>query len=587
MNNKPGTTGDTGVLIATLTAIGVGVCLCLSLFLAGLITGEAVPFNPLVLVIYLATGKLHVSSMTWVVAALFAGIVLTIAGLVSWRVFKARGRRVRGDNKARLTGGRSARQALQRNVVAEKAQRLGITGDNPVGYRLGRAVDTGEILYGDFESVSLMLSGPRGGKTAGYAIPLLLEAPGCVLATSNKRDLVDATRYAREQLGEKVWVFDPCNILGRPGTMWWNPLTYLTSPAYGGSLFSRATHLAKVLGDAARAGTSTKAYDSFWDGGGEQIRACLLAAAALEHRSMADVYTWVQSTLDETPIDILRNHGMGELAALLRAQMDLPAVTKGGMWAHARSGLEWVGDPETRAWWDGGGAEFNPAVFVQTRQALYSMSVDGAAISPLVAALTAVTCLAAENYAQAQHGGRLSTPMMVVLDEAANVCPWRELPRLYSHMGSKGICLHTILQSWSQGVSVWGEAGMNMLWSAANNVLYAGGVKETEILAKISKLIGTYRTSQRSTSLSKGVRSTSISQNSLEVPIASEAELAALPAWRAWLFASKSRPTLIKLLPWFEGENQELVEESIARYGSNATPSSSAALGGVRDAWTN
>nr|MCW1079829.1 hypothetical protein [Streptococcus anginosus] len=76
-----------------------------------------------------------------------------------------------------------------------------------------------------------------------------------------------ATRYAREQLGERVWVFDPCNILQKPGTMWWNPLTYLTNAAYGGSLFSRATHLAKVLGDAARAGMSTKAYDSFWDGG--------------------------------------------------------------------------------------------------------------------------------------------------------------------------------------------------------------------------------------------------------------------------------------------------------------------------------
>ena len=46
-----------------------------------------------------------------------------------------------------------------------------------------------------------------------------------------------------------------------------------------------------------------------------------------------------------------------------------------------------------------------------------------------------------------------------VLDEAANVCRWRDLPNLYSHYGSRGIILMTILQSWSQGVEVWVSPG--------------------------------------------------------------------------------------------------------------------------------
>ena len=54
--------------------------------------------------------------------------------------------------------------------------------------------------------------------------------------------------------------------------------------------------------------------------------------------------------------------------------------------------------------------------------------------------------------------------MVGVLDEAANVCRWRELPNLYSHYGSRGIVLMTILQSWSQGVEVWGRDGMRKLW---------------------------------------------------------------------------------------------------------------------------
>ena len=40
----------------------------------------------------------------------------------------------------------------------------------------------------------------------------------------------------------------------------------------------------------------------------------------------------------------------------------------------------------------------------------------------------------------------------------------------------------TILQSWSQGVDVWGESGMKKLWSAANIKVYGGGVSETAFL---------------------------------------------------------------------------------------------------------
>src|SRR5674536_386111 len=37
--------------------------------------------------------------------------------------------------------------------------------------------------------------------------------------------------------------------------------------------------------------------------------------------------------------------------------------------------------------------------------------------------------------------------------------------RLYSHLGSRGIVVLTILQSYAQGVGVWGETGMKALWS--------------------------------------------------------------------------------------------------------------------------
>ena len=111
--------------------------------------------------------------------------------------------------------------------------------------------------------------------------------------------------------------------------------------------------------------------------------------------------------------------------------------------------------------------------------------------------LTVALTDAAEQFAKLSPRGRLSLPFVGVLDEAANVCRWRELPDLYSHYGSRSICLMTILQSWSQGVEVWGRDGMRKLWSAANVKVYGGGVSEVEFLKELSSLIGDFELQHR------------------------------------------------------------------------------------------
>ncbi len=97
-------------------------------------------------------------------------------------------------------------------------------------------------------------------------------------------------------------------------------------------------------------------------------------------------------------------------------------------------------------------------------------------------ALTVATVEAAERLAKTQRGGRMSTPLVCILDEAANVCRWQDLPDLYSHYGSRGIPIMSIFQSYSQGIDVFGRDGMRKLFSAANEVVYLGGVKESEWL---------------------------------------------------------------------------------------------------------
>ena len=166
----------------------------------------------------------------------------------------------------------------------------------------------------------------------------------------------------------------------------------------------------------------------------------------------------------------------------------------------------------------------------RSRETLYSLSKEGrGSCAALVTALTLAVCEAAEELAKRSPAGRLPVPMVVVLDEAANVCRWRKLPELYSHYGSRGICLMTILQSWSQGVEVWGKDGMSKLWSAATIKVYGGGVSEVEFLEQLSRLIGDFDLESRSLTHASRGGGRSVNRSVRRERILDVADLGALP----------------------------------------------------------
>lgn len=206
---------------------------------------------------------------------------------------------------------------------------------------------------------------------------------------------------------------------------------------------------------------------------------------------------------------------------------------------------------------------------------MLAIAAGGGSCAALVAGLTIAVTEAAEELAKRSPQGRLAVPLVGVLDEAANVCRWRELPDLYSHYGSRGIVLSTILQSFSQGVEVWGKTGMEKLWSAATIKLYGGGVSEVEFLEQLSRLIGDFDLPSTSVTRSagrNGGRSTSRSVR--RERILAVADLAALPPGRVIVLGSGARPTLARTLAWMDGPDADAVRQSIARHDpAAATPS--------------
>lgn len=526
-------------------------------------TGAELPGDPFSLLFALLGGKLDWPGVAgwWVLGGMLA-VFLTLGVMVALVAHRIRRGRTRVDRAASYMGRGRDVEALSRKSAQATAERLGVV-DSP-GVPIGRTVTGAHLLYGSWEDMHIDIWGPRTGKTTSRAVPAILDAPGAVLVTSNKRDVVDATRDVRAKAGP-VWVFDPQAIALEAPSWWWNPLSYVTDEVKAAKL---AEHFAVGSRDP---GAKTDAY---FDPAGQDLLAGLLLAAALDNRAITDVYTWLTRPMDDTAVDILRAHDFTLTADQVAGVVDAPEKQRGGVFGTAQQMASCLTNRQVAAWVTPRGAadtrpHFDPEGFVRDGGTLYSLSKEGRGTAgPLVTALTVAVAEAAEELAAHSAGGRLSTPLLGVLDEAANVCRWRELPNLYSHYGSRGIVLMTILQSWSQGVEVWGESGMKKLWSAANVKVYGGGVNEATFLEDLSRTIGDYDRLATSSSYGRGQRT--VSQHLHRERILDVADLAAMPKGRAVVLASGSRPTLIRTQPWMSGPHADEVRASIAAHDPQA-----------------
>ncbi|NUU08381.1 TraM recognition domain-containing protein [Leifsonia sp. C5G2] len=551
-----------GIVIVIVGVFGVNLAVRLGHQLDH--TGVTLSSDPFTLTFQVLMGKVPwPPSGTWIIAVV-AAIVLALAVLIIVAIARYRKARTRVDRSAAYMGRGRDVADLSRKSALEKAQRLGVA-DAP-GVPIGRTVASGQPLYGSWEDMHIDIWGPRTGKTTSRAVPAILAAPGGVLVTSNKRDVVDATRDVREKAGP-VWVFDPQGIALEEPTWWWNPLSYVTDEV-------RAAKMAQHFASGSR-DTDAKT-DSYFDPAGKDLLAGLLLAAALDNRPITDVYTWLTRPADDTAVEILRQHGFPLTADQVAGVIDAPEKQRGGVYGTAQQMASCLTNRQVARWVTplGGNTadrrpQFSPDAFVRGGGTLYSLSKEGQGTAgPLVTALTVAVVEAAEERAARSAGGRLTTPLLGVLDEAANVCRWRDLPNLYSHYGSRGIVLMTILQSWSQGVEVWGESGMRKLWSASNVKVYGGGVSEAGFLEDLSRVIGDYDRLSSSTSSGRGQRT--VSQQLHRERILDVADLAAMPKGRAVVLSSGSRPTLIRTQPWMTGPRAAEVRASIAAHDPQA-----------------
>lgn len=531
---------------------------------------QDMPVNPIAIVAGMIKGELRWPTGATVILVL---VVAALVGFVLWRRRAAAKRmigRLAVDDKADVMGNGGAIAALTEAGVREKATQLGVRlgyNDAP-GVPIGVAVADGTMLYGSYEDLHLDIWGPRQGKSSSRVIPAILSAIGPVLATSNKRDVVDATRDVREAKGSRTFVFDPQGVAAEDPTWYWNPLDWVDANSDGCEM--RAARLAGHFADGDSGSDSGR--DNFFDPEAEDLLAGLFLAAAVAGKPITQIWEWVTTPDNDDPVEFLRDAGHNFSASGLAAQYRADPRTRSGIFSTAKKMVrclklrnvhKWV-TPRTSTD-EPARAQFDELEFIENNGTLYSLSLEGrGSAAPLVSALTEAVIDVAMRKASRSAYGRLPIPLLAVLDEAANVVRWKDLPKQYSHFGSRGIVVMTVLQSWAQGARCWGDDGMNALWSAANIKVFGSGVDDANFLRERSEAIGEHSAISGSVSESKGGKSYSRSLGSSKT--FSVQALATLPRGRAIVFSSGAPPVLVRTVPWWEGEYAAQVKKSIEQH---------------------
>lgn len=490
----------------------------------------------------------------WAYWAVLAALVaaLLAAGFVVWQTVDSLRHKTQHDPR-RLVGVATrtdvATVASKKALLARsKTLRPSLINAraSDVGYLLGRS--RGMEVWASVEDSILLLGPPRSGKGLHVVINAILDAPGAVVTTATRPDNIAATITARQKVGP-VAVFDPQRLAaGLPSGLRWSPVRGCEDPL---TAMIRATGLASATGLSAGGVES----GGFWEGKTRTALQSLLHAAALDHRTPAELFAWTLSPSSASDaVAILASHpsaaaGWGES---LDSMIHSDARTRDSIWMGVSLALSSLADPRVLdAVTPRPGEHFDPVEFLTGNGALYLLATGaGAGASwSLVAAFIEDLVETARRLAAASPGARLDPPLLLALDEIGNLSPLPSLPVLMAEGGGTGITTMPVLQSLSQARDKWGDHAAGAIWDASIAKIILGGTSSARDLQDLSALIG--ERDEKTDTISVGdYGSRSLQRSTRRVAVLPPEAIRTLPFGTALVLLRSSSPLVTDLRPW-------------------------------------
>ncbi|MFQ2845603.1 type IV secretory system conjugative DNA transfer family protein [Mycobacterium paragordonae] len=427
----------------------------------------------------------------------------------------------------------------------------------------------GAVVAASARGAALVIGPPGSGKTQSVIMPSVAYAPGAVVSTSMKAEVLAATHVTRSVRG-KCWLFDPGGTTVPAGVIGlrWNPLCDVSD-------WDSARSVAARLTGPARAGAGASHQGDHWTDRAETWLAVLLYAAWLSTREgdLAALARWSMNPTAAGPeceaIFIVAGQdgddGATIAATLLDSLLSVPdreresiASTLGRIMniytssAALRSGIS---------------PNFDVHAFVRSTDTVYiTAPVDRQRdYAPLIAGFLESVRLAQYHRRQAVDLGTetQTAPVTFVLDEAANTAPI-PLPNVVSEAGGQGLHLVVAFQDLSQARARWGQAAEGFLTLFPEKLILAG-MNDRSTADMLSKISGDYDRMTISVNEPGKSLSTSMSgrphfsttrgqpgysYHTTRTPVLSVADITGVPAGQG-LYYGPGGWELITLNPWW------------------------------------
>jgi type IV secretion system protein VirD4 len=331
---------------------------------------------------------------------------------------------------------------------------------------------------------SVIVFGPtQSHKTSGMAVPSILAWDGPVLAASVKTDLIAHTLGYRRTLGA-VHCFDPSGSTGLESATW--------SPLPASRTWPGARRSAAGLTEVAKGSVGSMSDGDFWYATAARMLAPLLFAAASGRRDMSDVVRWVDTQEEDEVLHLLADTGVPEALNAARATFGKEDRQRSSIYTTVETILEPFADAGSCTDPFGAGPVelVDPASLVSGANTLYlcAPAHDQRRLTPLFVSVIRQTI--EHVYDRVTRTGQpLDPPLLVVLDEAANIAPLADLDALASTAAGHGIQLVTIWHDLAQINARYGPRATTVV----NNhraKLFLSGISDPSTLEYASQLIG-------------------------------------------------------------------------------------------------
>ena len=240
-----------------------------------------------------------------------------------------------------------------------------------------------------------------------------------------------------------------------------------------------------------------------WTERAQALLAPVLHAAALEGAELATVLSWIDRRQAAPALGILDREGAGIAGDLLAGIAATDEREQSGIWSTA-SGVLAAYRSEAALATTVRRRLRSPGLLRLVGHSLYMRhrAAPGAGRTALVVGL--LTDIRAAAYARAADGGPdvgagrwRRRPVVLALDEVANIAPVPDLPAMVSEGGSQGVVTLACLQDLSQARGRWGTAAEGFL-SLFGTTVVLPGIGDVQTLEALSTLAGEEEVSTRS-----------------------------------------------------------------------------------------